>query len=53
MTIHTHLWGVPLLWTEATASGFETKIPGSTGINSMFLRFISERNTHKERLVIE
>ena len=38
---------------EAKISGFEIKIPGSAGINSMFLRFMSERNVHKESLVVE
>ena len=53
MTSHTRIWGLPLLWVEAITSGFEIKIPGSTGINSMFLRFMSKRNVHKESLVIE
>jgi hypothetical protein len=53
MTSHSRIWGLPLLWAEATAYGFEIKIPGSTGINCMFLRFLSERDIHKERLVIE
>jgi hypothetical protein len=34
---HSHMGYVPLLWAEATVSGFEIKIPGSTGINTMFL----------------
>jgi len=53
MKSHTRIWSVPLLWVEATASDLETKISGSTGINSMFLRFMSERNIHNGRLVIE
>jgi hypothetical protein len=48
MTSHTRIWVLLLLWAEAIASGFEIKIPGSTGINSMFLRFMSERNIQKE-----
>ena len=53
MTSHTRIWCVPLLWAEATVSGFVIKIPGCTGINTMFLRFMRERNVHKENLVIE
>jgi len=53
MTNHTRIWGVPLLWAEATVSVLEITIPGSTVINSMFLRFMSERNIYKESIVIE
>jgi len=53
MTSHPRIWSLPLLWAEAITSSFDIKIPGSTGINSKFLRFMSKRNVHKESLVIE
>ena len=53
MTSNTRIWNLPLLWAEAIVSGFENKIPGYTGINSMFSRFLNERNVHKESLFRE